>query len=65
MIQRRSYLQRGLITEPYTVFYANGGDEVLEILSENPCKLIISDIKLPKIDGFELLAKVGEMIFLT
>ncbi len=56
-----SSFQRELRTEPYTVFYANGGEEALEILLENPCKLIISDIKMPRMDGFELLARVQEL----
>jgi response regulator RpfG family c-di-GMP phosphodiesterase len=56
-----SSFKRELRTEPYNVFYANGGEEALEILNENPCKLIISDIKMPKMDGFELLSKVQEL----
>jgi response regulator RpfG family c-di-GMP phosphodiesterase len=53
--------KRELRKEPYNVFYAGGGAEALEILSENPCKLIISDIKMPGMDGFELLARVQEL----
>jgi DNA-binding NtrC family response regulator len=53
--------KRELRKEPYNVFYVGGGEEALEILSENPCKLIISDIKMPKMDGFELLARVQEL----
>ena len=56
-----SSFKRELRKEPYNVFYASGGEEALEILSENPCKLIISDIKMPKMDGFELLAKVQDL----
>ncbi|MDY6880314.1 MAG: response regulator [Desulfatiglans sp.] len=55
-----SSLQRELRKEPYNVFYASGGEEALTIISENPCKVIISDIKMVKMDGFELLAKVKE-----
>jgi len=56
-----STFKRELKTEPYNVFYANGGEAALEILKENPCKLIISDVKMPKMDGFELLSKVQEL----
>ena len=56
-----SSFKRELRTAPYNVFYANSGEEALEILKENPCKLIISDIKMPKMDGFELLARVQEL----
>ena len=55
-----SSMQRELRAEPYNVFYANSGEEALKILSENPCKLIISDIKMPRMDGFELLGRVQE-----
>ena len=56
-----SSFQRELRKEPYNVFYAKSGEEALEILSENPCKLIISDVKMPRMDGFELLTKVQEL----
>lgn len=53
-------LQRALRREPYQTFTASGGEEALTILSETPCKVIISDIKMAKMDGFELLEKVKE-----
>ena len=56
-----SSFQRELRTEPYNFYYALSGEDALEILAENPCKLIISDIKMPRMDGFELLAKVQEL----
>jgi DNA-binding NtrC family response regulator len=56
-----SSMQREMRAEPYNIFYARSGEEALKILSENPCKLIISDIKMPKMNGFELLAKVEEI----
>ncbi len=54
-------LQRALRKEPYHIFYASGGEQALEILSENPCKVIISDIKMVKMDGFELLSRVEQL----
>lgn len=56
-----SSFQRDLKKEPYHVFYASSGEEALEIMSSNPCKVIISDVKMPKMDGFGLLAKVKEL----
>ena len=53
-----SSLNRGLRTEPYNVFYAESGEEALKILSENPCKMVIADVKMPKMDGFALLDHV-------
>lgn len=54
-------MERELKDEPYKTFYASGGEEALRIMSEHPCKVIISDVKMPKMDGFELLAKVREL----
>ena len=33
-----SSIKRELRIEPYNVFYAEGGEEALEILSENTCQ---------------------------
>ncbi|RJR22485.1 MAG: response regulator [Nitrospiraceae bacterium] len=54
-------IERELMDGPYKTFYASGGEEALRIMSEHPCKVIISDVKMPKMDGFELLAKVREL----
>ena len=55
-----SALKRELIDEPYNVLYANSGEEALNILSGTSCKVIISDVKMPVMDGFALLEKVRE-----
>ncbi|MFH1673405.1 MAG: response regulator [Pseudomonadota bacterium] len=56
-----SSFKRELRSEPYNVFFAGSGEDALETLSEHPCKVIISDVKMPMMDGFELLAKVKEL----
>ncbi len=53
-----SALERELMDEPYNTILAHSGDEALTLLSSNPCKVIISDVKMPVMDGFELLGKV-------
>jgi len=53
--------KRTLQKEPYTTFFASSGEEALKLLSENPFKVILSDIKMTRMDGFELLAKVGKL----
>ncbi len=42
------------LRETYTVLTAGNGKEVLEILLENPVNLIVSDVMMPEMDGFEL-----------
>jgi len=56
-----SALKRELSDEPYDVLYAGSGDEALNILSGTSCKVIISDVKMPVMDGFELLEKVKQL----
>ena len=51
-------LKRALYDEPYTVFTAGSGKEALALLSEKPFKVILSDINMPVMDGFELLEQV-------
>ena len=44
----------------WQLFFANGGEEALEILAEHPMDVIVSDMRMPEIDGAELLSKVAE-----
>jgi two-component system response regulator AtoC len=43
--------------EGYTVSGAAGGEEALGRLAEEPFDLVISDVRMPGIDGLELLAR--------
>ncbi|WP_308621829.1 hybrid sensor histidine kinase/response regulator [Massilia sp. Se16.2.3] len=43
-----------------TVFEATGAREALEILEHEPVDLLISDISMPEMDGYELLRRVRE-----
>jgi DNA-binding response OmpR family regulator len=42
----------------YQVMTANDGEEALELIRENPPDLILSDIMMPKMDGYELCREV-------
>lgn len=57
--------------EGYRVYIARDGAEALEIISENPPELIILDIMMPNVDGYEVAKHLREkhqrvkIIFLT
>ncbi len=51
---QRSMLERG----GYTVTTANDGVEALALLNDTPADLLVTDIEMPNMDGFELLRAV-------
>lgn len=53
-----STLRRGLAYEGYTVHTAESGEEGLRIARENEPDLVVLDIMLPGIDGFEILRRL-------
>ena len=53
-----SSLRRVLRGQPYSVQIANGGEQALEILRKQPVDLVISDARMPGMDGATLLAEV-------
>ena len=46
--------------EGYKVSTAESGRSALEFLSANPCDLVLSDVRMPDIDGIELLRRARE-----
>jgi YesN/AraC family two-component response regulator len=54
-------IKRGLHIEKYNKFFANSGDEALEIIEKEEIAMIITDMKMPKMDGLALLKKVNEI----
>jgi CheY-like chemotaxis protein len=42
----------------YKVFLASNGIEAIKILAANPVDMLITDLNMPKMDGFELLAQM-------
>ncbi len=55
-----SALQRNLIGEPFSPEFANSGAEALEIMAKQEIQVIVSDMKMPEMDGLELLRQVKE-----
>jgi response regulator RpfG family c-di-GMP phosphodiesterase len=51
-------LRRTLRKEPYEIFTANSGDEALALLNNQKFDLVISDARMPGMDGPTLLAEV-------
>lgn len=64
-IQILNSLKRLFLFKGYNIFTANNGEEALTILQKENINLIITDIKMPGINGFELLTKVKEISPLT
>jgi len=46
----------GLSEQRYEVLEANDGDVALEVLKENKPDLIVLDIQMPKMNGYEFIA---------
>ncbi len=54
----RSLLEKILRKEGYEVLLAPGGADALRILEANHVDIMVSDIKMPEMDGFELLKAI-------
>ena len=51
-------LRRLFHNEPYTTYFASSGAEGLELLRQNAVDLIISDMRMPEMNGAEFLTEV-------
>ncbi|CEL31119.1 HD domain-containing phosphohydrolase [Pseudomonas fluorescens] len=54
-------LRRLLRSQPYDVLLATSGAQALEILTQQPVDLVMSDARMPNMDGATLLAHVHEL----
>ena len=48
-------IARGLLDEPYNICYAESGEEALKILRQQEVHVLVTDIRMPEMDGTELL----------
>lgn len=56
----RSLLNKILTRDGYMVLVAAGGREALDILGRQRIDIVVSDLKMPEMDGLELLRIVKE-----
>lgn len=57
-IELGGLIQDFLVRDGYSVFHAVSGEEALAFLEEQPIKLLLLDIMLPKMDGFAVCRAV-------
>jgi DNA-binding response OmpR family regulator len=53
-------LEANLLTMEYVVFTAADGEEALESFSANPVDLVLLDVLLPHMDGFEVCQRIRQ-----
>jgi two-component system response regulator HupR/HoxA len=53
-------LQRGLIDEPYGCLFAASGKQALSLLDQHEIHVICTDMRMPEMNGLELLKTVKE-----
>ena len=56
----RKYIKAVLEAENYTVFTCSNGEEALEILDKEYIDLIVLDVMMPKMNGYELTRALRE-----
>ena len=54
-------IERGFIDEPYNTLFAKSGQEALEILQREEVHVIVTDMRMPEVDGLELLEIIRKM----
>ncbi len=51
-------LRRLFMEEDWNMLFANGGDEGLKVLAEESVDLVVSDVRMPEMDGIAFLREV-------
>lgn len=55
----REHLKALLLAEGYQVRTAANGQDVLHALAEEPVQLVVTDLGLPVLDGYQLIDRLG------
>ncbi|MFZ5967109.1 MAG: response regulator [Bacillota bacterium] len=55
-----SSLVRGLMDEEYTCLFVDNGPDALELMETHEISVIVTDIRMPKMNGLQLLKKCKE-----
>jgi len=53
-------IKRNLETKGFSVFTAPGAVEAIKIIESSPVDLVITDLKMPKVDGLSLIRHIQE-----
>ena len=56
----RKLITTCLMKNHYNTYEAINGEEALEVLDRNYIDLIVSDVMMPQMDGFELIKELRE-----
>ncbi|MDI6795269.1 MAG: response regulator, partial [bacterium] len=54
----RKIVEHSLKAAGYDVFSAQDGDEAINIIEKEPMDLVITDLNMPKVTGYELTLKL-------
>lgn len=53
-------LRRLLRNQPYDLFFADSGEQALELMTRQPIDLVMTDARMPNMDGATLLAEIHQ-----
>jgi diguanylate cyclase (GGDEF)-like protein/PAS domain S-box-containing protein len=56
-----SAINRLMVREKYTVHFAGSGTDALGIMATTPIQIIVSDMKMPEMDGLTLLRQIKDI----
>ncbi len=54
----QQFLSKGLLSLGYFVSVASNGREAIELFEKSPFEIVITDINMPEMDGFELIREI-------